>query len=365
MALAAHDGRLVRFDGRQHHVFALTRLDARGEVVRVERDRHLGAAELGVEFLGGVTHVLGDGSEPQHLATHLQAHGGGVLGEDLHAANGLEQRLALDGQLIRVAGRDELPVVGRELLVDEAGAQLRGAHLERRITVAESHRHFAAAAEQSLQFVQRPAGNQHLLVGRQHLLTGKVAQREPVRVGGHHAQAIGLGRHEHARQHRAVVIGAGGTHHLTQGVAERSGWQGDRRVHDRRHLRIVVEAEGANAEARPAVADHDRVGLGAQLDLAGAERSNDVGRQSGRQHRATIDLAADLDRQLDGQVEVGAGHRQTVALHFEPQPGEHRQRAGSTGGGGAAGGGQRLGKGLTLATELHSGAFLDRVSVEG
>jgi hypothetical protein len=37
-------------------------------------------------------------------AAHLQAHRGGVLGQDLHAADGLEQRLALDGERVGVAG---------------------------------------------------------------------------------------------------------------------------------------------------------------------------------------------------------------------------------------------------------------------
>ena len=64
-----------------------------------------------------------------------------------------------------------------------------------------------------------------------------------------------------------------------------------------------------------------------------------------------------VERQLDREIEVGAGDRQLVADELEAQTRQHRQCAGAAGGG-TAGGGQRFGQRLTFATELHRVAFL-------
>ena len=60
----------------------------------------------------------------------------------------------LDRQLVRVARRDQLAVVG-ELALDQPGRQPRAADFERRVAIAESHRELFAAADQSLQLVER------------------------------------------------------------------------------------------------------------------------------------------------------------------------------------------------------------------
>ncbi len=93
--------------------------------------------------------------------------GRGIPGEDLDAADGLEQRLALDGQRVGMAGRDELAVVG-ELAFDQPRRQPRVADLERRVALAEAQRELVAAADQPLQLVERTTGHEHLLVGAEH-----------------------------------------------------------------------------------------------------------------------------------------------------------------------------------------------------
>ena len=63
---AADDRRLQRVERHERDLARRSRrLDPRGEVVRVERDRQLGAVERGVELVGGVADVLRDRREPQ------------------------------------------------------------------------------------------------------------------------------------------------------------------------------------------------------------------------------------------------------------------------------------------------------------
>lgn len=199
-------------------------------------------------------------------------------------------------------------------------------------------------------------GDDDLLVGGQHLLTDQIAHGQPVRVGGHHAQAIAFGGHHHAGEDRPCLVGAGGAHRLAQRGPELGGRQRDRGVDRRCQLRVVIEAEWPHREVGPTVADRDVVALDNHIDLALAQRTNDVGSESRRQHHPTVALATHLDRQLDREIEVGARDRQLVANELEPEPGEHGQGAGTTGGC-TTGGGQRLGQRFTFTTELHSVPF--------
>ena len=125
----------------------------------------------------------------------------------------------------------------------------------------------------------------------------------------------------------------------------------------RRQLRIVVERQRPHTELRPAAGDVDFVAFDGDLDFAGAHRTNDVGRQTRRQHHAAVSFATDGQRQLDRQIEIGAGDAQPVADEFEAQPRQHRQCPGSTGSSSSCSG-ERFGKSFAFATELHREAFL-------
>ena len=78
---------------------------------------------------------------------------------------------------------------------------------------------------------------------------------------------------------------------------------------------------------------------------------------------AAVTLTADLGGQLDGEIQVGAGDRETVTRQLEAQSGQYGKRTGTTGGG-TPGSGQCFGQCFALTTELHSVPFLDRVSVD-
>ena len=150
--------------------------------------------------------------------------------------------------------REQVAVVG-VLALDQPGGQPRAPRLEHGIACTEADLQLVGAAEHPLQLVQRPARHEHLLALPQHLAVGQVADREPVGVGGDHAHAVGLGREQHAGQHRPGVVGAGGAHHLAEGVGdvgrrERDGL-GGRLALDR----VVVETERADGELRPTGAD--------------------------------------------------------------------------------------------------------------
>jgi len=77
-----------------------------------------------------------------------------------------------------------------------------------------------AATDQPLQLVERSPRHEHLLIGTEHLVIGKVADREPVRVSGHHAQATVLSRQQHSGEDRPGFVGTGGANNLAQGLAD-------------------------------------------------------------------------------------------------------------------------------------------------
>ncbi len=66
----------------------------------------------------GLADVLGDGHQLEAVVRHGQPHRGGLAGQELHAPDRLEQRLAADREAVGLGLRDE-PLVGRELALDQ------------------------------------------------------------------------------------------------------------------------------------------------------------------------------------------------------------------------------------------------------
>ena len=217
-----------------------------------------------------------------------------------------------------MTGRDQLAIV-RELAFDQPCRQPCLADLEGGIAITQAHGQFFAATDQPLQLVEGTPWYEHLLVGTEHLVVGEVTDREAIRVGRHHAQAPVLGGQQHTGQDRPSLVGAGGPDDLTQGLAHRRCRQGDRRGGRRCQLRVVVERQRSHAELRAPTADVDLIAVDRDLDLAGAHRTHDVGRKTGRQDHAAITVATDCEGQLDRQIEIGAGDAQPVADEFEAQ----------------------------------------------
>ena len=64
--------------------------------------------------------------------------------------------------------------------------------------------------------------------------------------------------------------------------------------------------------------------VGLHRDRAGVEGPHDVGHQPARGHHDTVDVPTTVGRDLDGQIEVGAGDPQQVARRLQADPGQHR-----------------------------------------
>src|SRR4051794_33941276 len=172
--------RLERVERRDHDLVARSDLDAVEQVLRVERHRELVAFVLCVELLVGLADVLGDRHQLEAVTAHHQPHGGGLTGHQLHAAHRLEERLAADGELVRIARRDQPAVVG-ELALDQPCGQPDGADLERGVAFPEAEFDGFGSGEHPCELGQRPRRHKHLLAFRQHRRARQVAHREPVR----------------------------------------------------------------------------------------------------------------------------------------------------------------------------------------
>ena len=124
----------------------------------------------------------------------------------------------------------------------------------------------------------------------------------------------------------------------------------------RGQLRVVVERQRSHAELRTTATDVDFVALDGDLDLAGAHRAHDVGREASGEHDATIAIATHGQRQLDRQIEIGASDAQLVADEFEAQPRQHRERP-SAAGCGTSCSGERFGEGLRVRIGTSQGGL--------
>ena len=147
-----------------------------------------------------------------------------------------------------------------------------------------------------------------------------------------------------------------GTYDLTQGI-------GDLPAVERHWLGfgfdlrgIVAERQRSDRELRSPGADAHLVVEG-ELHRTTRQRLHDVSHEPRRHDDRAVRFATHRHRQPDGQLEIGSRHRQDIADDIETHPGQHRQRARTTGGR-PPGSGQRVGQDLTLATELHSAALL-------
>ena len=218
----------------------------------------------------------------------------------------------------------------------------------------------SVAAEQTLQLVQGAARHEHLLVGAQH--ARRRAGRAP-RAGTSRWPPCAA-RRPRPRSGHPVRIGR-----ASSVLAARTTWRSAsptrrRSQRDRigRRLRlhgVVVEASGrtANCERPPEIVTSSAGWLDSSTSTApaGSERTMSATSRAGTT-TAPSTIAADRDRQLDRQLEVGTGDRQLVTASSRRRPDEHRQRPRSAGRRPPSGG-QRFGEDVTFATELHRAPF--------
>ena len=102
------------------------------------------------------------------------------------------QRVARDGEPVRVPARDELLVV-RELAFDQPGGDLGARRAEHDLALAQ-HDFDLAVAGEPLHLGEALRGDEHLLALREHAHALEVAHREPVRVGRDQAQPAARAR---------------------------------------------------------------------------------------------------------------------------------------------------------------------------
>ena len=297
--------------------------------------------------------VMATSSRP--VAAHAQPHRRGLAGHQLHAAHRVEQRLAADGEHVRVARRDEAAVVG-ELALDQAGGELAREPTSKVASRSPRRRVTSSVPrEQPLELAQRPRRHEHALALAQHARAREVADREPVGVGGHQAQAVGLGGHEHAGEDRPGVVGAG-----------RRARPGAGRRRSPAPTSVTASSAGAPSRGNSSagssrMADWKRPAVmwasspsTSTVDLAGLERAHDVGREPGRQHRDAVVLpgrpAASTAIVRSRSLPV---RLQAVALQLDPDAGQHRERAAPVRHG-TAGGAEGFDQDVTLASELHA-----------
>ncbi len=204
---------------------------------------------------------------------------------------------------------------------------------------------------QLLQFGQRPGRDQDLRAVGQGVTPVDVPHGQTVGVGGHQPHPVPFGGDEHPGEEGSGIVTGRGPHHLAECAGQaaggeergRLGWFGQRRE--------VVHREGPQAEPGPGRADLDLVPLGLDGHRSRLERPDDVGQELGRGHTDPVGDPDGLGRGVDGQIEIGADHRQVVPGRLDPDPAQGH--GGRTGTDRTACSGEHLHQGVTLASKLH------------
>ena len=138
---------------------------------------------------------------------------------------------------------------------------------------------------------ERPRRDDRLAdVGRGRL-EGRLAHGQPVRVGGHHREALGPEAHQHAGQHRAGLVAGRGPGHALDGRPRRR-----RRAATARCPRRAGSSGKSpawrqfreNADPPPETATTPSLSRCSSVDGPVGHAAHDVGRQAGQHHRARL-----------------------------------------------------------------------------
>ena len=137
------------------------------------------------------------------------------------------QALTANGELVRMAGRDQASIVG-ELTLDQAGCKAKVAHLEGCLALTEAKGHLLLRSQKPLELPEGTRRNEHALAFTHDRGARDVPHCETVRVGGHQAKTTGFRREQHTGQDRSGIVGAGCWDDLVQRSGEFSSRDRDR-----------------------------------------------------------------------------------------------------------------------------------------
>ena len=218
--------------------------------------------------------------------------------------------------------------------------------------MAQAQGDLLGVGEHPAQLAQGPGRHQHVLALGQEGGARQVAHGQAVGVGGHQAQAGGLGGHEHAGEDGAGVVLAGGPHDLAEGGGEGGGVEGDRVARGLGQAEELLGRQDPHGELAAAGGDLRLAPFEGEGDRARLQGPHDVGAQAGGDDADPVGDAVDGGLHLDGEVEVGPGQVEHVALHLEADTRQRGQGA-TPRGCGPGRGGQGVEEGVTFGSELH------------
>ena len=183
-------------------------LEAIQQELGVERDREFASLVFGFDGLVGLADVLGGGGQLQAGGVHGQPDRAGVsvlATDEADPVHRVGQRVAFDGQLVRIPARHQLLVV-RELSFDETCRELGAVEAERHVAFPEEHLDIAFAGEEPLKLPEALRPHEHGSSLGQQAHTREVTDGETVRVGGDEANPVGRRGDEDPGEDRAGVV---------------------------------------------------------------------------------------------------------------------------------------------------------------
>ncbi len=210
----------------------------------------------------------------------------------------------------------------------------------------------SALSEHPPQLAQGPGRDQHVLALGHERGARQVAHGQAVGVGGHQAQAGGLGGHQHAGEDGPGIVLAGGPDDLAEGGGQGGGIEGDGVSRRLGQAEELLGRQHPHGELRAAGGDLGLAALEGEGDGAGLQGPHDVGAQAGGDDAHAVGDAGHHGLDLHGQIEVGPGQVQGVALDLQADTGQRRQGAAPRGRGPGRSG-QGIEENVAFGSELH------------
>ena len=243
---------------------------------------------------------------------------GFVDGHDAGAVERAEEQLAVDADVLGSVVGNDLAVVGIGL-VHQLRVEVERAEVEGNLRLLDGNLDLAFAGERALEFVDRLGREDDVLLAVLGELELALDHGEAAAVGCDEGELFVLEAHQHALEGAASVVLAGGVGDLAEHFAESRLLDGvgvgavlfreAREVLSRHADEGVLGAAGL--DDRPFVeVDFDR-------DLPFRHLGDGVEEQADGESGLALLLDGAGTDALDGDVEVGGGHLELLAVRFD------------------------------------------------